>query len=366
MRSALAPFASTAAELARHGLTPIPVGGEDGKKPLVKWPRRRLAPDSPAIKQWKENFADANVGILTKPSNVAVIDVDDPGLLPIMEERFGVTPLITRTPSGGGHLWYQAQGESSRNLRRSEGLPVDVKAGGAGQGGFVVVPPSIRPSGPHAGRPYRFERGSWDDLTRLPTMRAGSLPSLQSKERSKGSVGEPFSVDANARATGVGSRNDTLFRFLLRNANRCADFDALLGVAIEHNSTFDSPLPETEVVRTAKSAWQYRECDRIWSKGAGRVAISAAEIAALGGHGDALLLLAFLRLQHGARNGPFAVAIRAMSDADVIPGWGRARYRSARNALLSAGPLKMLHRGGDGPNDRSIFCFPRVRQLDTI
>ena len=198
---ALTPYASAAAELALRGLTPIPVGGEDGKKPLVKWPRRRLAPESPAIKQWAEKFASANVGILTKPSSVTVIDVDDPGLLPNMEERFGATPLVTRTPSGGGHLWYRAQGEGSRNLRRSEGLPVDVKAGGSGQGGFVVVPPSVRPSGPHAGKPYRFERGSWDDLRRLPSIRAGSLSIAPADEVSKGSLTNPFhSTGAPARS----------------------------------------------------------------------------------------------------------------------------------------------------------------------
>jgi hypothetical protein len=34
-------FASVAVGLARLGLAPIPVGGDDGKKPLVNWPSRR-------------------------------------------------------------------------------------------------------------------------------------------------------------------------------------------------------------------------------------------------------------------------------------------------------------------------------------
>src|SRR5215203_6771818 len=88
-----------------------------------------------------------------------------------MLERFGETPLQTRTPSGGAHLWYRSSGEGCSNLH-NEDLAVDIK----GIGGQVVVPPSIRPSGVHAGRAYEFLAGSWDDLAGLPKIRPGSLP----------------------------------------------------------------------------------------------------------------------------------------------------------------------------------------------
>jgi hypothetical protein len=115
---------------------------------LVKWPNRWLSPDSPALQTWAEKFPDANIGILTKLSGVTIIDVDSPDLSEDMANRFGPTPMITGTPSGGQHRWYRGTGERSTNLRRSEGLAVDVKAGGDSRGGFVVVPPSLRPSGP--------------------------------------------------------------------------------------------------------------------------------------------------------------------------------------------------------------------------
>jgi hypothetical protein len=180
MRSALSPFASAAAELARRGLTPIPVGGEGGKKPLVKWPHRRLAPDSPAIKRWAEKFANANVGILTKPSGVTIIDVDVPGLLSNMEERFGATPLVTRTPSGGGHLWYLAQGEGSRNLRHSEGLPVDVKAGGSGpRGALSLSPPQSGPAVLTRVNPIGLSEGRGTTLDGCRLSRPAACPARQ-------------------------------------------------------------------------------------------------------------------------------------------------------------------------------------------
>ena len=55
------------------------------------------------------------------------------------------------------------------------------------------------------------------------------------------------------------------------------------------------------------------------------MAISADEFAVFGGNADALMLYTLLRLKHGARGGPFAIATKAMSGAGVIPGWGRAR-----------------------------------------
>jgi hypothetical protein len=191
----------------------------------------------------------------------------------------------------------------------------------------------------------------------LPSIQAGSLSSAPTHQVRKGSVDEPFSADGNARAISVGERNNALFSFLLGKAIQCADLDALLALAKDRNSRFALPLAEAEVARTVRSVWGYREGGNLWSRQAGRVVISADEVEALRGNGYALMLLAKLRMIHAARREPFAISDRAMSDAEVLPGWGRARYRSARDALLSAGLLKRLHHGGDGPNDPSIFCF---------
>jgi hypothetical protein len=77
------PFPRMAEGLWRAGLAPIPVGGEDGKKPLVtgftKWRRR---PGLSTIRSWVAKFPDANVGIVTGSlSGVSVIDVDSADLM---------------------------------------------------------------------------------------------------------------------------------------------------------------------------------------------------------------------------------------------------------------------------------------------
>src|SRR5215471_20044514 len=74
----LGAFASAAETLWHAGLAPIPVGGEDGKKPLVtsftKWKRR---PGLNTISKWIEKYPNANVGVVTGPlSGISVVDID--------------------------------------------------------------------------------------------------------------------------------------------------------------------------------------------------------------------------------------------------------------------------------------------------
>src|SRR5689334_19390554 len=166
------PFGQAALELHGFGLAVIPVGGDDGKVPLVRWASwtRRLGSDVITKLAAPHRFGRANIGILTGLSGVTVVDCDDLDAVPAMIERCGDTPLKTRTPSGGVHLWYRSAGERCADLR-PEGWAVDVK----GIGGFVVVPPSVRPSGAHAGKAYEFIEGTWADLPTLPTVIPGSL-----------------------------------------------------------------------------------------------------------------------------------------------------------------------------------------------
>ena len=105
------------------------------------------------LRQLVLRFPEANVGILTGLSRIFVVDIDQAHLAEDMIRRFGATPLMVETPSGGIHLYYRASGERCGDLRRTEQLPVDLK----GIGGFVVVPPSVRPSGQHAAS----STGSW-------------------------------------------------------------------------------------------------------------------------------------------------------------------------------------------------------------
>src|SRR2546421_5783006 len=227
----MSAFAAAALQLARAGLAVLPLGGDDGKVPLIKWRRLQRRPGPDLIEKFTRKYPAANIGVICELSQITVVDIDNPELIPLMISRFGETPLKIATPRGGVHLWYRNSGEGCRNLRENEGLDVDVK----GNGGQVAIPPSIRFNGGYAGCRYTFLAGSWEDVSQLPRIRAGALSGLLKD------VARPL------RGVKQGQRNDVLFHQLLRHVKGCDDIDNLLDVAQTINADFNPPLSAAEL-----------------------------------------------------------------------------------------------------------------------
>jgi hypothetical protein len=338
------PFAAEALNLHALGLAPIPCSAnDDGKTPAIATKRWTRRPGATQLRQLVLRFPEANVGILTGLSRIFVVDIDQAHLVEDMTRRFGATPLIVETPSGGIHLYYQASGEPCGDLRRAEHLPVDLK----GIGGFIVVPPSVRPSGEHAGKLYRILEGAWEDVTQLPTIKPGSLPAPATPQQ-----GQPVRIPD-------GIRHDELFRRGLREVKACDTLDALVDRLRWINESCDPPLPDADVVKTAASAWK---CERDGRNFVGRGKLLTTPDAmfraliSLPRGVDALALHLLLRSIHDA-GAQFAVSPKAMARDQTLPGWSHARVRKAKNTLVDRGFLKVVSRGGSGPRDPAQFCF---------
>ncbi|MBT4007625.1 MAG: hypothetical protein HOF05_11290 [Rhodospirillales bacterium] len=345
----LEPFAMAAQELRSHGLAVLPL---DDKEPRIQFKNWSAPPGKEAIEKFIPKFGDSNIGIICHLSGVTVVDIDDPSLIEAMLERFGDTPLRTATPRGGVHLWYQHNGEHNRDLRTSDEIDVDIK----GHNGIIVVPPSVRQNGQHEGKPYQFVTGSWDDLPRLPKILPGALNRV---------------TPTPLGAVKQGWRNTSLFKALLRQAHHCDNETDLIDVAKTINDDFPDPLPEAEVIKTAKSAWDIHARGENWSGKEARFQITRSAYNALSPDSNALNLFHCLQFSHGARSEPFAVSPKAMRKANVIPGWGVDRYTNARNKLESMGAIKCIYRGGRKPHDPSMFTFDpsfplRVGKLNPI
>ena len=100
-------FGQVARELLHAGLVVVPCGRASGKVPLIPWCGLTHAALADRLPELIERYADANVGVICGPSGLVVVDIDEPGLLERMLQRFGETPLIVETPSGGFHAYYR-------------------------------------------------------------------------------------------------------------------------------------------------------------------------------------------------------------------------------------------------------------------
>ncbi|MSU54742.1 MAG: hypothetical protein EXS48_02860 [Candidatus Staskawiczbacteria bacterium] len=120
------------------GFSIIPVGRD--KKPLILWKKyqtERATPDQ--IKAWFTQFPDMNIGAATGAiSGIIVVDVEKDG--PV--ESFPKTTTV-RTGGLGWHLYYKYPNQTIKNSARKLAELTDVR----GDGGYVVLPPSIHASG---------------------------------------------------------------------------------------------------------------------------------------------------------------------------------------------------------------------------
>lgn len=134
-----------------RGWSVVPVRPLD-KRPLIPWREyQRRRADKAEIRGWFERCPDANIGVVTgQVSNLVVIDIDPrhggEDSLHSLEERHGPLPrtLTVQTGGGGRHLYFAAPADPVP-LRSRVALVegVDIRA----EGGLVVAPPSIHPSG---------------------------------------------------------------------------------------------------------------------------------------------------------------------------------------------------------------------------
>lgn len=143
-----ASLAVALAYLAR-GWSVVPLRPRE-KRPLLLWELFQVErPSASDVAGWFRRWPDANIGIVTGAvSKLIVLDIDPKhggdDSLESLERRFGALPLTveSRTGGGGRHLYFEHPGYPVRN-RTGIGQGIDLR----GDGGYVVAPPSLHPSG---------------------------------------------------------------------------------------------------------------------------------------------------------------------------------------------------------------------------
>ena len=147
----------TARRYLARGWSLLPLRSQD-KRPLVAWePLQSSHPSAEQVADWFGCWPDANIGIVTgEISNLIVLDIDPKhggdASLDRLERQFGQLPAtIEVTTGGGGHHFYFAHPGGLIRSRSGLAQGVDLR----GDGGYIVAPPSIHPSG----HPYLWAVG---------------------------------------------------------------------------------------------------------------------------------------------------------------------------------------------------------------
>jgi hypothetical protein len=120
------------------------------KRPLIPWGHlRNERPSEHDIAEWFGRWPDANIGIVTgEISNLIVLDVDPKhggdDALRRLERGYSPLPATVEAVTGGGgrHFYFAHPGLPTRN-RTGLAQGIDLR----GDGGYIVVPPSVHPSG---------------------------------------------------------------------------------------------------------------------------------------------------------------------------------------------------------------------------
>src|SRR5581483_2759319 len=252
-----------ALDYAERGLSVIPIKPQ-AKQPLIKWKPyrgRRATPNE--IRAWLRQWPDANIGIVTGAiSGIVVLDCDSDDAM-AFARQWGLPELAPRVKTGNGwHIYFAHPGYRVRNFVKQDGDAIDLR----GDGGFIVAPPSVHPSG----SAYRWELKA-DDLPPIPDWLAQIIAEKPKKPTQQNGNGHnpqaysgttPYARAAlqaeleKLRNTPEGSRNDQLNRSaynvfrLMAGGDLPEDetYSAVYGVALE------TGLEHDEITATLNSA----------------------------------------------------------------------------------------------------------------
>lgn len=127
-----------------------------GKVPLTSRGFQDASKDAATIAEWWRRWPEANIGVACgSVSGIFVVDLDgEEGIgswMDLANEHADDCPRTLTSATGGGglHLIFSAS-EQTRNSASKIGPKVDTR----GDGGYIVAPPSIHPSG----EAYRWAR----------------------------------------------------------------------------------------------------------------------------------------------------------------------------------------------------------------
>jgi hypothetical protein len=227
----------------------------DGKKHahLKNWDGtwfnyQNTLPNKGEINFWWKQWPDANVMIITgATSGIVVLDIDGPEgqeTLAGFQDIYGMIPKTPAVSTGKGqHYYFRHPGFEIRNFaRKAPGLDL------RGDGGYVVAPPSIHPSG----AVYKWLSGPDVPLADMPEWLLGLIRGEGQKRPKYEAKVKPDEILAGVSE---GGRNQALFQYAARlRAQGIGQTEAEILVH-QAGANCNPPLPEKEIDTIINSVW---------------------------------------------------------------------------------------------------------------
>lgn len=221
-----------------HNWTLVAVG--HNKRPLGEWgPGGNNRYDYTNVERVYQLDAPG-IGVITGPSGLVIIDLDNETAIRAWAERFGVPMTrVAKTPRGR-HLYYKAP-LGIHIPPGTEILPgVDVRGGES----YAILPPSHLDNG-------NYEWVNNAPIQALPDEVCDLVLEQKPKRKQKILSGEPFAE---------GTRNDHLFSMACSMRRGGFDYTSILAALAETNKTRCSPpVTLTELESITESAISYEE-----------------------------------------------------------------------------------------------------------
>jgi hypothetical protein len=249
--------AGAARRYLARGWSLLPLRKHD-KRPLISWEHLQIErPTEQDVAEWFRRWPDANVGIVTgEISNLIVLDIDPKhggdATLERLERKFRPLSDTVEAVTGGGgrHLYFAHPGGLTRN-RAGLAQGIDLR----GDGGYVVAPPSIHPSG----QPYEWVPNHGpDEITLAPLPRWLLVPIRGPR------IGRSLSDWRKLVREGVseGQRNSTIASLMGHLLWHGVDSDVALELLLAWNRMrCRPPLDDAEVAHVVASITRLHESE---------------------------------------------------------------------------------------------------------
>lgn len=241
-------LAEAAVRYAKRGRAVFPLWPRE-KTPLTRHGFKDATTNDEKVTTWWRQHPDANIGIATGAmSGFWALDVDSldgEAALRKLETEHAQLPATIEVITGRGRQMYFHYTAPLGCSVRLLGKDLDIRA----DGGYVVAPPSIHPSG----KPYRWSVDGDPSEVGLATAPEW-LISLLAKPEAKSATPSTIWRQMFANGVDAGGRNQSIARisgYLLRK--RVDPFVALEFCCLWNQVRCRPPLDENEIAKTVDS-----------------------------------------------------------------------------------------------------------------